>query len=119
MTFKRLSECFIAYGTVKKKRKEHRRKTATNDENAINILAAVQLNSMINTRQIEREYELSRRSILRILHEIYIKFHPYHLHQNLEEPDFVSRMNFCNIRMINKNPTFLLRSYFPIKLISV
>jgi len=41
MTFKRLSEHFIAYDTVKEE-KRTRRKTVTNDENAINILATVQ-----------------------------------------------------------------------------
>jgi len=77
----------IFYGTVKEKKG---RKTATNDEDG------------------------SRRSILRILHEN--KFHPYHIYlrQNLEEPDFVSHMNFCNVmlRMINEDPTFLLRVLF-------
>jgi len=77
MVFKRLSKHFIAYGTVKKKKKT-RRKTATNDENAINILAAAQLNPTISTRQLEKECELSRKSILRILYEN--KFHPYHIH---------------------------------------
>jgi len=42
--------------------------------------------------------------------------YPYHiyLHQNLGELDFISRMNFCNImlRMINEDPTFLLRVLF-------
>jgi len=58
---------FYCHGTVKEK-KITRRKTATNDKNAINILAAVELNLMISTRQLERECEVSRRSILRILH---------------------------------------------------
>jgi len=75
MVFKRLSERFIAYGSVKEK-KRTRRKTAT-DGNVINILAAVQSNSMICTRQLERECELSRRLILRILSEN--KFYPYSL----------------------------------------
>jgi len=48
MVFKRL-ECFIAYDTMKEK-KEHKEKTATYDENAVNILAAFQLNSTISTR---------------------------------------------------------------------
>jgi len=60
MAFKRLSERFIAYGIVKEK-KRTRRKTAI-DENAINILAAVQMNLTISIRQLEREYELNRRS---------------------------------------------------------
>jgi len=42
--------------------------------------------------------------------------YPYHihLHQNLEEPDFVSRMNFCSImlRMINEDPTFFSHVLF-------
>jgi len=84
-------------------------KTQTNE----NILAAAQLNPTISTKQLEKECELSRRSILRILYEN--KFHPYHIHshQNLKEPDFVSHMNFCNImlRMI-EDPTFLSRVLF-------
>jgi len=51
---------------------------------------------------------------MRILYEN--KFYPYfiHLHQNLEEPDFVSRMNSCNVmlRMINEDPTLLSRVLF-------
>jgi len=59
-----------------KKKKETKKqiKTATNDENVINILAAVRLNRTISTKQLERECELSRKSILRVLHES--KFHP-------------------------------------------
>jgi len=71
------SKRFIVYDTVKEK-KRTQRITATNDENAINILAAVQLNPTISIRQLKRECELSRRSILRILHEN--KFYPYHIH---------------------------------------
>jgi len=76
----------------------------------MNILAAIQLNPMISIKQLERECELSRRSILRI-HEN--KFHIY-LHQNLKEPDFINRMNFCNImlHMINEDPIFLSRILF-------
>jgi len=48
MAFKRLSEHFIVYSTVKQK-KRTQRKTATN-ENAINILAAAQLNPTISTK---------------------------------------------------------------------
>jgi len=77
---------FFAYGTVKKKKITQKKKTATNDENALNIFAAVQLNPTISTRQLEGECELSKRSTLRILHSN--KFHPYHIYlpQNLEEP---------------------------------
>jgi len=49
-----------------KEKKRTRRKTAINDENT---LVAVQLNPTISIRQLEKECELSRRSILRILHE--------------------------------------------------
>jgi len=45
-----------------------------NDKNAINIFAAGQLNTTISTKQLEKECELSRRSIPKILHEN--KFHP-------------------------------------------
>jgi len=101
----------LLYGTVKEK-KRIRRKTATNDGNALNILAALQSNSTICTRQLERECELNSGLILRIL--LKNKFHPYHnhLHQNLEKFDFVSG-NFCNImlRMIN-DLTFFSRVLF-------
>jgi len=51
----------------------------------INLFAAIQLNPTISTRQLERECELSRRLILKVLHKN--KFHTYHiqLHQNLEK----------------------------------
>jgi len=51
MTFKWLLERFIAYDIVKEK-KRTRRKTTTNDENAINILAIVQLNPINTIRLI-------------------------------------------------------------------
>jgi len=53
-------------------------------------------------------------SILRILHENKLHSYHIHLHQNLKELDFVSRVNFYNImfRMINEDPTFLLRVLF-------
>jgi len=65
VALKRLLERFIAYDTVKKKT---RRKTAINDENTINTLAAVHLNPTISTSQLKRECELSRRSILGAFH---------------------------------------------------
>jgi len=54
MALKQLLKHFIDYNIVKEK-KRTQRKTAINDENTINTLAAVQLNPMINTRQLERE----------------------------------------------------------------
>jgi len=96
------------------RKEKNTKKNSYYDENA-NILAAVQLNLMISTKQLKRECELSRRSILRILHEN--KFHPYHIHlyRNLEELDIA--MNFYIIfnimlRMINEDPTFLSRVLF-------
>jgi len=65
-----------------KEKKRTRRKTTTNDENAINILIVVQLNPTSSIRQLEREYEPSRRSILRILHENILSI-SHLLHQNL------------------------------------
>jgi len=108
-----LFERFIAYGIVKeKKRTQKKQLLMTKIQTCLLLFNWI----LLSTRQLKREciggqyWEL---------HEN--KFHPHHihLHQNLEEPDFVSH-NFCNImlRMINKIRTFL-SSYFPIKLISI
>jgi len=97
----------------RKKNEKTQIKTATNDENVINILAAVQLNPTISTKQLERECKFSKKSILRILHES--KLHPnqIHLHKN-SKVLIVSCMNFYNImlRMINEDLTFLSRVLF-------
>jgi len=94
--------------------KRQRSKKATNDDNTINILAAVAENPNVSTRQLECDSGISRRSILRILH--FQKFHPFHisLHQELHGNDFQNRIQFCEwgLRKIQNDEMFLSKILF-------
>lgn len=78
--------------------KRNRRRIVTNagGANEVNILAAVNVNPHVSTRELERESGISRSSILRILKQH--KFHPYHIKllQELHGDDFNRRLAFCN-----------------------
>lgn len=106
MAFLRLKRRLIRSGSVQQKR--NKSKTKTNEDNATNILAFVRVNPHSSTRQISRESNVSKSSILRIFRNY--KFHPYHisLHQCLYEDDFVNRLNFCTWmrQVIDRDPLF-------------
>ena len=54
-------------------------KTATGEQNSINILAAVAHNPHVNTRQIEHESGVSPRSLRRILHSKKLHSSTFHI----------------------------------------
>lgn len=88
---KRVKEC----GNVQPPKKRTRRRPVR-DENAPDILAAVELNPETSLRVLARDSGICRSSVSNILKDN--KFHPYHisLHQELENEDFLKRTNFCN-----------------------
>ena len=94
MAFLRLQRRFLRFGSVKTQRRRER--TVTNDDAAADVVAYITVNPHAGSRQVARESGITRRSVLRILHQH--KFHPYHisLHQNLYGNDFNNRVNFCN-----------------------
>lgn len=75
------------------------------DERATDILAAVIVDPNISTRRLERDSGVSQSSVCRVFKDH--NFHPYHIHmhQELNESDFQSRVIFCNW-LINKGPHF-------------
>lgn len=77
----------------KRKRVEHR--SATNENMEIAILAAIENNPHVSSRELARDSGISQRSVLRILKRH--KLHPYHiaLHQELYGEDFHNRVAFC------------------------
>ena len=94
MAFKRLPECFCRFRTVKQP--QVKRRPIVNENNVAAILAFSALNPHASSRQMEKKSRVSKRSILRILHQD--KFHPYRmsLHQDLYGNDFLTRVNYCN-----------------------
>ncbi|KAJ8897501.1 hypothetical protein PR048_002848 [Dryococelus australis] len=80
--FANIIKTFQETGSIEKKRRQ-RRKTVTDEGNAIYNLAAVAHIPNVITRNLELESLISQRNILRILHSN--KFHPFHisLHQQL------------------------------------
>jgi len=76
-------------------RKSKRRKRMCHEDNEINVLATMNGNPQISSREIERESNINKRSTLRIFakHE----YHPYriNLHQDLHDTDFENCVTFC------------------------
>lgn len=107
-TFKKLLERFNATGSVCYTQNQNRRKSVITPDNEFNILAALVENPHVSTRQLEKDFEISRTSVRRIISKY--KFHPYHIqmHQELKEADFLNRMNFCNWveQNLNENLNF-------------
>lgn len=93
-SFRRVVQQFTTTGSIVKKKKM--RKKSVTDENAqIAVLAAVAHNPHVSTREIAGQSGISRTSIGRILKQQ--KFHPYHIsmHQDLHGTDFGNRVQFC------------------------
>lgn len=78
------------------------------------MLAAVEQNPNLSTRQLHRLTGISRQSILKILHRH--KYHPFHisLHQELHGNDFRLRVEFCEwaVQQIQVNPNFFANVLF-------
>ena len=99
---------FLETGGVKRKPGSGRPKTATNDENKLNILLELEENPKTSTTQLALNSQISQKSVRNILGEE--KFKPYkitYLHE-LQEDDPDRRAHFAETIMekINNNPNF-------------
>ncbi|KOC64113.1 hypothetical protein WH47_01681 [Habropoda laboriosa] len=74
-------------------KKPGRVRSATHKANAVSVLAAVNVNPHVSSRQLTRESGVSQSSIVHILHSH--KFHPYHisLHQEFHGRNFENCVN--------------------------
>lgn len=100
-TFRSLLEKFNRTGSVHYEK--HRRvKRVTGENNELAILQSVIENPNISSRKISEQIAISQTSVSKVLRRH--KFHPYHIQrvQELNENDFLSRINFCNWA-INRN----------------
>lgn len=96
---------FNETGSVKNNPRSGRKKTATDEENALNVVLSVQEEPKTSVPKLALDNNMSERSVRRILKVN--KFHPYkvQLHQELNEDDPDRRMQFCQVMMdaINGN----------------
>lgn len=67
-----------------------------NEETEINVLALVQYDSTISSRQIGAELAISKDSARKILKKHRFKSFKYQLHQHLYENDGERRLEYCN-----------------------
>lgn len=100
---------FEDLGSVKNRPRSGRRKTATNNDKALNVLQSVVENPHISIDRVAQEHEISHGSVSKILK--LNKWHPYKLHlcQELSEDDFDRRIEFCDLmmEMIAEDPLLL------------
>lgn len=77
-------------------------------------MAAIAVNPHLSIRQINRDSDINRSSISRILRNN--RMHPYHisLHQELTGNDFIQRVNFYNWMQekLAQDDTFLSKIFF-------
>ena len=73
-----------------------KRRPIVNENNAAAISSFAAINSHASSRQMKKKSGISQRSVIRILQQH--KFHPYRmsLHQDLNNNNFLKRVNFCN-----------------------
>lgn len=104
-TFTNTYRLFRSTGSVHA-RQYKRKNPTTNEDNEINILAAIAVNPHVSTRKIAREAGISQSSVIRILARH--KFHPFHisLHQELHGNDFQNRINFCQWGLLQNHSFF-------------
>lgn len=109
-SFYRVIKQFSEEGSVQPKKRRCRR-TATDEDREVAVLAAVNYDPHVSSRELATNAGMSQSSVLRILKRH--KFHPYHvsLHQQLHGDDFVNRLTFCRWaqdRVWNNNNFFQL-----------
>lgn len=109
--FRRLSRRLRETGNVHSMTAPTRQRPSRNEDNIINVLALIEADPQLSTRQVSLQLGLSKTSIHRILKDN--RLHPYHLslHQALSDNDFEQRLNYCHwIRgMCNEDPEYLYR----------
>ncbi|KYN13167.1 hypothetical protein ALC57_14643 [Trachymyrmex cornetzi] len=97
----KLLECVMSEGV---RSRSGRRKTATNNDKALDVLQPFIENPhtsapCISINRVAQEHEIGHASVRKILK--LIKWHPYKLHlcQELSEDDFDRRIEFCDLMM--------------------
>jgi hypothetical protein len=100
---------FRETGSVQARPRQGRPPTAITEDTTVMVLGSVAVNPHISSRAIATDVNISRRSVLRILHTH--RFHPYHVHchQALEERDYDVRVDFSNwlLAAVDDDPHFL------------
>lgn len=107
--FRRLAIRLRQTGSVRPISVPTRTRQVRIEDNVINVLAYVEANPQLSTREISLDLGISATSVFRILRDF--KLRPYHvvLHQALSETDFDRRLDYCYWlrEMCNENPQFL------------
>lgn len=107
--FRRIARNLRETGNVRPIPVPIRRRRIRNEENIINVLACVEAEPHLSTREISTNLGISTVSVFRILKDY--KLHPYHLvlHQALSDTDFDRRLDYCYWlrNMCNENLRFL------------
>jgi len=90
---------FEDIGSVKSHSRSGRRKTATNNDKALDVLQSFVENPHISINRIAQEHEIGHASVSKILK--LNNWHPYKLHlcQELSKDDFDRRIEFCDLMM--------------------
>ena len=90
---------FEETGSVKNRLRSGRRKTATNNDKALDVLQSFVEDPHISINRVAQEHEIGYASVSKILK--LNKWHPYKLHlvQELSEDDFDRRIEFCDLMM--------------------
>lgn len=93
-TLERLMDRFNRTGSVNYEKRE-RTKTALTEENELNVLLSVTEDPHTSVSKISKQQDISETTVRRILSKN--NMHPYHiqLHQELNNEDFLDRVNFC------------------------
>ncbi|MVN23873.1 DUF4817 domain-containing protein, partial [Staphylococcus aureus] len=106
-SFRKVLGRFVETGSINYSKHE-RIKPATNEDNELQVLLAVEEDPSRSQRQIGEIVDISERSVQRVLKKH--RLHPYHvqLHQELLYADFEKRVRFCNWAMnkIRRNEYF-------------
>ncbi|XP_071056990.1 uncharacterized protein [Onthophagus taurus] len=104
--FSRLEKNLKTFGSFKKPRPKSYYKE--NEDEEINVLAAVTANSSISSREMENDLGISRNRCLRVLHKH--KYKPYvpRIMHHLRDGDTQRRLEFCRwyVDQVNENPVF-------------
>jgi hypothetical protein len=107
--FSRLAIRLRETGNVQPIHAPRRNRRTRIEENIINVLAYVQYDPTLSTRNISNDLGIPKTIVHEILQEN--KMHPYHivLHQALKDIDYDHRLNHCHwmLNMIRDNPNFL------------
>lgn len=105
---------YTTSGSVSNLPKSGRLQSATNENVAQNIAISVEENPHLSSTELANTYEISRRSVGRILRRE--KYHPYKIRrvQELYEDDFDRRLEFCETIMdiCNRDNNFVRNVVF-------